>query len=347
MLFQQILLQIFHKFNQERTISAPFHLLRGKRSGQTVQDVGIYQLHSYFGILPKLSRKKYDEELSAFVNEQFILVKEDGFYELTEKAYEHLKKPQKLVFDGWHYRGNEHVFFARLSLVVQSLSHHLAGEMSFIPYQKDEQIQQWVRMFLKTNHYQDGQLQQKLLKEILNSLEHITLEDRAKNILIYRLSGYNAAGFTWQQISFEVNLKEMDLQLIYIASLHSWLNGIFLRDEEFPLLLQMVENIRVKNPLTGSAFQTAELFYNGHSMEQISRKRGLKMSTIEDHMVELAMNDPRFDVEQFVSNEDVQAVLAAVEDYNTRKLKILHEVVPQLSYFQLRLVLARGERVEA
>lgn len=72
--------------------------------------LGFTNYIAILGFCQNYQEKKYDEELSAFVNEQFILVKEDGFYELTEKAYEHLKKPQKLVFDGWHYRGNEHVF---------------------------------------------------------------------------------------------------------------------------------------------------------------------------------------------------------------------------------------------
>ncbi|QCR32107.1 helix-turn-helix domain-containing protein [Lysinibacillus sp. SGAir0095] len=347
MIFQQILIQIFHKFNQERTISAPFHLLRGKRSGQTMQDVGIYQLHNYFGILPKLSRYKYDDEVSALIEEQLLIVKEDGFYELTRKAHELLTDVQSFPFDGWHYRGNEHVFFARLSLVIQSLSHHLAGEMSFIPLQKDEQVQQWVKNFLRTNQYQDGLLQQSLLEEIVNSLEKTALEEQAKNTLILRLSGYNMAGLTWQQISFQEDMKEMDLQLIYIFSLHNWLSEILLQSEEYPLLFQLVENIRIKNPLTGSAYQSAELFNNGYSIEQISRIRGLKMSTIEDHIVELAMNEPQFKVHQFVSNEDIKAVLTAIDDYSTRKLKVLHEVLPHLSYFQLRLVLARGEHVEA
>ncbi len=347
MIFQQILIQIFHKLSQERTISAPYHLLRGKRSGQTVQDVGIYHLHNYFGIMPKLSRKKYDKELTALIEENFILVNEDGFYQLTNKAIEQLDDMHKLSFDGWHYRGNEHIFFARLSLVVQSLSHQVAGKMSFIPLQKDEQVQNWVKNFLKTNRYQDGQLQQRLLEEILNSLEQSTLEERAKEIVILRLSGFEAAGLTWQQIGAITNTNEMDLQLIYIAALHSWINVISLNSDKYSLLSQMCLDIRIKNPLSGSAYQTAELFNKGHSIEQISRYRRLKMSTIEDHIVELAMNEPQFQVEQFVSDEDIKKVLTAVEDYNTRKLKVLHEVVPHLSYFQLRLVLARGEQVEA
>ena len=41
-MFHQILLQIFQKLNKERTISAAYHVLRGKRSGQTIQDIGLF-----------------------------------------------------------------------------------------------------------------------------------------------------------------------------------------------------------------------------------------------------------------------------------------------------------------
>ena len=45
----------------ERTIYAGFHLLRGKRSGQTLQDVEYYGLKAFFGIVPKLTVERFDE----------------------------------------------------------------------------------------------------------------------------------------------------------------------------------------------------------------------------------------------------------------------------------------------
>ncbi|RHW39397.1 recombinase RecQ [Lysinibacillus yapensis] len=347
MIFQQILLEIFHKFNGERTISAPYHLLKGKRSGQTIQDVGIYHLHKYFGVLPKLARQTYDKAISALVEEEILIVLQDGFYKLTNKATSHLQENKTLPFDGWHYRGNEHLFFARLSLVVQSLSHQSAKQMSFIPIQKDEQVQQWVRHFLKTNHYQDGHLQQKLLEEIVMSLENLNVEEEAKEMVMLRLSGYKTAGLTWQQISYKMKLSEMDIGLIYISTLHKWLNEILQKKDEYFLLNQLTEAVRVNIPLSGSASQTAELFKNGYSVEEISRIRRLKMSTIEDHIVELAMNEPEFNMEQFVAKADIQRVIEAVDETHTRKLKVLHQMLPYLTYFQIRLVLARGERFES
>lgn len=347
MIFQQILLQIFHKFSEERTVSAPYHLLRGKRSGQTIQDVGIYHLHKYFGILPKLARHKYEATLSTLIENGWLVLLEDGYYQLTHPGINQLNKITPLPFDGWHYRGNEHLYFARLSLVVQTLSHQAASQMSFVPIQKDNAVQHWVRRFLKGNLYQDGRLGHKLLEEIIKSLEEIKVETIAKDILMLRLSGFQTAGLTWQQIGLQKERSEMDIQLLYIAALHSWLNEIIHQPTDYPLLAQLTQNVRVTIPLSGSASQTAELYKKGYSIEQIGQMRRLKLSTIEDHIVELAMNDPAFHMERFLSNEDVHKVADAIESCHTRKLKVLRDVLPHLTYFQIRLVLARGDRVES
>jgi len=345
MIFQSVLLQIFQKLNNERTISSAYHLLRGKRSGQTIQDVGIFHLHNYFGILPKLSRNKYDEDVNKILEAGYIEMNEEGYFQLTNLGHEIEKESIHLPFDGWHYRGNEHLFFARLSLVVQSLSHNRSGVSKFIPLQKDEEIQRWVKRFLMAHHYQNGLLQEKLAREIINSLETVDVEERLKAIVINRLGGYMTPGFTWQQISYHEQLEEIDVQLLYIATLQQWIQKIYSLYAHYPLLGEIAENVRIDIPLTGSALQTAQLFKQGLSIEEISRVRQLKSSTIEDHLVELAMNDPIFPIHQFISDEDKKLVLTAVDDYDTRKLKVLHEVVPHLSYFQLRLVLAKGNDI--
>ena len=56
-----ILLSIISRMDGERTIYAGLHLLRGKRSGQTLQDVEYYNLKSFFGVWPKLNIEVYDE----------------------------------------------------------------------------------------------------------------------------------------------------------------------------------------------------------------------------------------------------------------------------------------------
>jgi len=341
-MFYQILLQIFQKLNNERTVSAAYHILRGKRSGQTIQDVGLFQLHNYFGLLPKLPRATFDEAVSTFLQYSWLNMQESGHYSMKKLGLQRAEQTTTFLFDGWHYRGNEHIFFARLSLIVQSLSYHKEGIRSFSPISKDVQVQSWVRAFLQNQQYQTGQIQQQLYDECLHVLTALPVTDANKQLFLYRLSGHSLPGWTWQQLSSERKETVLDSQLAFIELLHTLLNEVH-ATEDYPLLSIIAAELRVKALLTDSAQQTAYLYEQGYSVEQIVQIRKLKQSTIEDHLVELAMNEPNFSIGPFVSYEEAEKVWQASKQYQTKKLKALHDVVNELSYFQLRLVLAKGE----
>lgn len=324
-------------------MNAAYHLLRGKCSGQTIQDVGMFKLYPYFGLLKKLSRQKFEQEVERLLKNNFMTVDEKGYFTLMEIGEQQAKGIQLPYFDGWHYRGNEHVFFARLSLIIQSLSNQTAGVRAFIPTQRNEQIQAWCRHFLRYTKYQSTPIQQPLYEEIVDSLQQSSTTTLQKPLLMSRLTGVGVAGIPWQQLSFQYEMPEIDCQLQFVSALHQWLDVITSSPQQYVYLAKLAENIRVNNVLTGSAYQTAQLYDQGCSIEQICMLRNLKKGTIEDHLVELAMNEPAFDITPFVMYEDQQLVHTAVEDYATRKLKVLHEVLPHLTYFQIRLALAKGE----
>lgn len=338
MIFQQILLDIFLKLNNERTVSSAYHLLRGKRSGQTIQDVGIFSLHVYFSVLPKLSRQRFDEFVGQLVEAGYLQVQETGYYTLTAKGIAQARQGVPCTFDGWHYRGNEHIFYGRLSLIVQVLSYQSAQIKAFIPIQRDESIQSFVRQFLMRHQYQSGALQVILLQEITNSLEALAVTEEQRQLVIQRLTGVDLPGFTWQQLAYQAGRTEMDMQLLYISALHQWLQHI----SHYPYLADIAQGLRIQMPLTDSASQTAKLFAQGFSLEQIAYKRNLKQSTIEDHFVEMAMNDAAFPIGHFIQQEELMQVQQAILTQRTKKLKVLREVLPHLSYFQLRLALTKG-----
>ncbi|MGE7916008.1 helix-turn-helix domain-containing protein [Lysinibacillus xylanilyticus] len=341
-MFHQILLQIFQKLNNERSISAAYHVLRGKRSGQTIQDIGLFQLHNYFGLLPKLPRATFDEAVSLFSQNSWLIIQESGHYSMKKLGLQQAEQIPDFLFDGWHYRGNEHIFFARLSLIVQSLSYQSAGLRSFSPISRDTNIQSWVRTFLLEHNYQDGHLQQQLLEECESVLSELSLSEANKQLVLYRLSGYGLPGWTWQQLASERKEAVLDCQLAFIELLHVFLNEVH-QTTDNPLLGKIAEELRVKALLTDSAQQTAHLYEQGYSIEQIIQIRKLKQSTIEDHLVELAMYEPNFSIGPFVSYKEAEKVWQASKQYQTKKLKTLHEVVEGMSYFQLKLVLAKGE----
>ncbi|GLC87095.1 helix-turn-helix domain-containing protein [Lysinibacillus piscis] len=338
-MFHQILLQIFQKLNHERTISAAYHILRGKRSGQTIQDIGLFQLHPYFGLLPKLPREVFDETVALFQQYSWLEVQASGHYSCTKVGLQRAAQTPEFLLAGWYYRGNEHLFFGRLSLIIQSLSYHQTNTRSFTPISKDIHIQAWVRQFLLEHHYQQGHLQKQLWAECEQALKELPVCEENKQLMVYRLSGHQLPGWTWQQLAMERKETVLDCQLAFIELLHVWLNSI----HGYPLLQQIAEGVRVQALLTDSAQQTAFLYEQGYSIDQIAQIRKLKQSTIEDHIVEMAMYEPNFSIGSFVTYGEAAKVWQASKQYQTKKLKILYEVIGDMSYFQLKLVLAKGE----
>jgi uncharacterized protein YpbB len=340
-LFQQIILHMVNRLNGERTISAPFHLLRGKRSGQTIQDVKSYGLNGYFSLTPKLSKETYDQTIQMMVQSGLLIVDEGSVPQITKSGIETLQKMPELRLNGWLYRGNERLFFQRLSLVTQTLSHVLAGNMGFIPVQKDEKVQNWVRNYLKQSSYKSTEFIRNYYYELKTALQTSELTQLHLSLVSHRLSGFEVSGVTWQQLSHAFKENELDLQIRFCECLHILLEEIQ-SNPKLTLLCRMSEGIKTATPLTDSAKKTADLYEKGYNFEQIMSLRQLKASTIEDHFVEMAMNDPAFSIQLFFPEENTYRLIEQIKSQQTKKLRTLKDVYPAYSYFQLRLLLAAG-----
>lgn len=341
MLIQQVLMRIFAKYENERTISAAFHILQGKRSGTTMQDVGLYKLFPYFSIFRKLPRKEFDRLVDELKQSDCINVHENGHFLITAKGQALVQQPFEYYLDGWHYRGNEHMFFGRLSLIIQALSHQAAGDKAFAPIERDEDIQRFSRKYLMHHQFRQKPLQQPLREELIHGLENAALTEEQLNIVTQRLHGANVYGYTWSQIAEQTGRDVLSCQLLFISALHKLLREI--ETNEYPMLKTLTHAVKTTNVLTDSAQLTANLWLKGRSLEEIAQIRRLKMSTIEDHIVEFAMYEPSFSIDAFISKEDCQKVQLAIQTYTTKKLKSLKEAVPHLTYFQLKLALAKEE----
>ena len=341
MLFQQIILHMVKRLNGERTISAPLHLMRGKRSGQTIQDVKSYGFTKYFSLFPKLSKKTYDQSIQQMIDLGYITVNVNLIPRTTELGLSVLQNMPNLRLNGWLYRGNERIFFQRLSLVTQTLSHIHAKSMSFVPVQKDEKIQKWVRHYLKGFSYQSQEFIQSFYQELTTVFQSANLSDLHLSLLSHRLSGFEVSGVTWQQLSHALNEEEIDLHIRFTECIHIILDEIS-TNSNLALLFQMSEGIKTSTPLTESAKKTANLYQQGYTFEQISALRQLKTSTIEDHFVEMAMNEPSFSIQLFFPEGNSDSLIRQIGHHQTKKLRTLKEAFPDYSYFQLRLLLAAG-----
>lgn len=333
-----ILCLLFKQLNNEKSPAAAFHLLRGKRSGQMMQDVAYYNVHEFFGILPKLSKELFDDAVQELVNKQYIYIDKQMTLHVTPTGEEFLQSARTFYFNGWNYRGREEIFFARLSLIVQTLSHFREGVKTFMPVQRDHEIQQFVRSILRHYPIHERTFSIQLKDELQLALTESQLDENQKLIFTHRLVGFQTTGWTWNQLSEQLNMSPLNVKLYYIESLHMILTTI-LSKKNMPLLKQIAYQIKVEDHLNYSTQRTKALFDQGHSLEEIAAIRQLKLNTIEDHIVEMALDDEHFPFEQFVQKEDCMNVQQTVQELGTKRLRRLKESCPQLSYFQLRLIL--------
>ncbi|TWT01081.1 helix-turn-helix domain-containing protein [Planomicrobium sp. CPCC 101079] len=335
MLFDELLIAIMKAVNRERTISSPFHLIKGKKSGQTIQDIGYYGLHSYFAIMPRLEKRFYDQAVDGLFARGF-LQENDDVIDLTDLALSSQSPDTPL--NGWKYRGNEQLFFNRLSLIIQTFSHISQKVNVFDPVINSEEIQSWVKSYLRKHEFRDPATAKEFRTQIVSSLEEAMVTEKHKMILMQRLSGLGSSGLTWEQIAASYGIVLLDVQLMTVETLHAWMHVI--EQNRYPLLSGLLEGVIQKSSLTESAQRTEKLFARGFTLEQIAELRKLKASTIEDHFVELAMNDPYFDYRPFINEEMYQAIVVLSQNQQTKRLRDIKEKLPEATYFQIRLALA-------
>ncbi|WP_144511312.1 helix-turn-helix domain-containing protein [Bacillus sp. FJAT-22090] len=337
--FQQLLLLIIYKFQGERSASAPYYLLRGKKSGQTIQDVTYFNLHPYFSLYPKLSKEAFDEEITALLAKNYIVM-DDSFLAITEKGLHHILAMRPLFYNGWVYRGREFTFWKRMELIVQTLSHFQENEKRFIPVQKDNEIHHFVKGFLLPRDFQSIAFGASFKEQLTCLLENPNLLEIHRNLFVYRLSGYKDSGLTWEQLAAHHSMGVLDVKFLFIESLHIMLNDITM--EKYPDISVLTNDVYAKTPLTDSALKTSKLFEKGYSLNEIAKMRFLKENTIEDHVIEIVSAKPEFPISSFIAGEQIQLVLQISAELQTKKLKMIREKAPDLSFFQIRLALTIG-----
>lgn len=338
-----LILVIINRLDGERTIYSALHLLRGKRSGQTLQDVKYYNLNPFFSLLPKLEKEVFDVSIDKLRQSSLITIDTESIVHITQAGKEMEASLRSYHFNGWDYRGAEQLFFARLSLFIQTLSHFRVNEKTFMPTQRDREVQLFTKDLLMGQSITNPEFALQIKEELVLSMDLSKMSEMQKQILTHRLGGYKQTGWTWSQLSQVLKVDAESIHLHFIESLHLLLPTIE-NSNQTPYLTRLAQHIKVSSYLTDSSRKTHQLFVDGKSIEEICEIRNLKRSTIEDHFVEISSNDERFPVEQFILQSQIDKVFNKVEELGTKRLRILKDEFPTLTYFQLRLILGVHSR---
>ncbi|WP_158587513.1 helix-turn-helix domain-containing protein [Neobacillus notoginsengisoli] len=322
-----------------------FHLLKGKKSAQTIQDAHLFSLTELFHTYSTLDRRQLEITIGKLLNENLIKENFGQRYFLTDKGTGCLRlalesTPLPLHLNGLKYHQSGQKVWERLSLLVQVCSYFSREDSSYVPIQKNRDTQKWLKSFIRNMDQQErANLPGRLLNELISLLE----EERnvIPEVLVLRLSGYRSAGMTPHQAAIELDMDVFHYHLEFMGTLHYLCKISSKQRDKYPLLSLLDEETGEGRSLTHSAKQTFKFLKEGLNVASIAAVRDLKVNTVEDHIVEIALNIKNFSIDPFVSIEEQKKIIDLASRTATKQLRILKEQAGETSYFKIRLVLAK------
>lgn len=338
-----IILNCLYKMNGERTVYSILHILNGKKSSQTIQDIHIFQLTSLFQSFPTLTREQLDEVIYTLYKERWLVKVGVNHYFINDARKVELENllqvnPFPKYLNGWRFHAVTEPFWQRLSLFVQVASHLSENSIRYIPVQRNPVTQLWLKDTLHILARERSEIHKQLYKDIVKSLDGIEINPV---ILTHRLTGIQEIGLTADQTALELKIDPFFYQLSFIGILHYMIEKILSNKKEYPLLSLMIKESNRNITLTASTAKTYDLIQKGYNMEEIVHLRNLKQSTIEDHIIEILLNVPEFPVHSLINKEKIARIKNTMEEVSSKSLKVIKQQLVDVSYFEIRVVMAR------
>lgn len=292
-----------------------------------------------YGLLDLINTPKFETKIETAVSElqkEGALVAEEKGLVLTANGIARCK-----AFQDNHFYLTMPAFFAKLTwqkwsemlrLLVQVSSELSYRNERYFVITNDLQVQQLFKAWLKKYG------KQTLLTETFASLESFlaTKDPLKAQIFCEQLTGHKMLGQTIPQLARKYHLELSDIFYIWHDLSSCYAN--YLLKEEFKSA-ELVLPFMQGQLLPQSSQTTYDLLRQGATLEQIAIKRRLKLNTVKEHLLNIALLTPSFPFENFLSAQverDLHTFFKhlPVLDWNFQAVK---KVYPQLSFVEFRL----------
>ncbi|MCR6110618.1 helix-turn-helix domain-containing protein [Bacillus sp. A301a_S52] len=344
---QFLILQLLHKCRGEKSLNGVIHLLKGKRSAQTIQDIMLFNLQSYAAMLKQWGFSELDNNVTELKVKGWIsdtdkvaLLTEEGIKKMKHASLQYEIPPQ---FNGLKYEWDntaEHVWQS-IALLVQSISYLKMNHSMFIPISYHHSAQTTVRKIV-LNHGNVLSMGNQVYNELTDMLQK--LPDEKATLFVDRLTSSDRIGKTYEQLASRFHHDALYTFIQFRGIIHTFISQIE-EASTYPMLSQLIPENRTSLNLTHTAEITRKLLMNGYTRDEIAKRRDLKKSTIEDHIIEIAIHDEHFDYQPYITNDQLTLIENTARKLQTNRLKVIKDHLNgDVSYFQIRLGLSRKRR---
>ncbi|WP_413627345.1 helix-turn-helix domain-containing protein [Fructilactobacillus vespulae] len=331
----QLLLLLLDK-QQPRRVKLLINLLKGKRTVATLYWSLRYDLLGFLGAgkyfrVTNLSFKE-------LINLGLIVKTTDGnSYFLTSKGAAEknilLKQIKEYPWQLNLQKFNLNKFKERLLLLIQVISEKDHNERKYYPINVSESEKFFVKNILR-NLSNDSLLKFKSqLSLFLKKINNAKIADIVANEFV----GFDNNGYTIEQISAELNLNEI-VTKIYECYGFGLLAESFSQESDLNFLTFGLKNHLVSE----SSAKTFNYFLKVKDPVLVSQKRNLKLSTIYEHLLEIAIFLPvtKFPYQYFFDYQLINKVTESMDanidnwDYDQLESSLKNKV----PFYKFRLI---------
>ncbi|AVK60438.1 hypothetical protein C5Z25_00990 [Lactobacillus sp. CBA3605] len=321
-----------------RRSKALFNLLRGRRTVSTLFAGLVYQrldqLDSWHGV----PLAKFEAATGELIAAGWLSSPAAGQLQLTTAGQAQQAKLQQTLYlpQAWDQFQQVDVrrFEALSQLALQVVSEAVHHQRQYYPISTDPGLQATVKQWLR--QWYRPELGATIYQELRQFLQ--TVSPDLATIFAASLTGHAFPGQTDQQLAERFECSAIEILVIRKDLTCLWIK--WLRQTNQGPLAALLRPLVKSTPVSNSAWQTYQALKVTPDLMQIARQRHLKLSTVREHLLEVAILMPEFPYQQLLTTARVQrltAIFATNPAVETWQFATVSAVEPQLDFFWFRL----------
>lgn len=324
------ILALFQHGYKVRT-STLYHLLKGKRTSSVLLYGFLYENLRFFQLFPELSEKQFDILLDNLVKQKLLSKTSDSEVQITARGLQALthEKDHYSWIDNYRFGKTDEMIWRLLQFTVQVVSHLSYNNKNYLPLEQSPLYQKQIKTYIRS--LPKAQLIETVKKEWTQIFSALPKEEA--DFFAQQFSGYQTIGKT----SFQVMPNQetvFNRFLIKKEKLHHLIDTILLMPDA-PFLKKLLLPLLKQNE-NKSMNETARYLKMQLSVEALAVQRKVKLSTIKDHLMELALTKD-FPFERFISQPTYAYLGDYSKPYQDWTYRLVKQENPEVDYFEFRL----------
>lgn len=330
------LLLLLLSSTQPRRIKLIQNLLNGKRTVSTLFWAMRYGILQYSAILKTYDLNSINGAIKKLILDGLVEPVNEFQYQLTTKGQ--IKKDSVkesfyiLQNTSYQYDYDVSEFKARILLAIQSVSEYSYQNKNYYPVKTDMKSAMIVKRWFIQNK---GEIVSRLEDYLTTYLSQV--DEKKANIIAQQMIGHDVYGMTNGQLADSMGVSNVEA---FFMEYDGWVDFInYIINDDDQLLLPLINDVRTLK-MNHHAIQTYKQFVGGNALDQIANNLNVKLSTVREHLLEMAiwLPESKFPYAKIVSFEDERTLCQAfdnqpIDDWQYRQISESTDI----NFFEFRI----------